>query len=115
MLTWSTSMPRSARSSSTSRYDRPNRRYQRTASVITSGGNRYPAKAELGAGRGRRRGRDLMVGVSLMRVLGARCNSAREAVDRFTFDARWRYACGVGGWDEGITGFVHTVLVDMRE
>src|SRR6266511_4832401 len=80
MLTWSTSMPRSARSSSTSRYDRPNRRYQRTASVITSGGNRYPAKAELGAGLGRgrrrRRRRDLMVGVSLMRVLGAQCNSA---------------------------------------
>ncbi|MGH2578576.1 MAG: transposase, partial [Actinomycetota bacterium] len=22
--------------------------------------------------------------------------SDREAVDRFTFDARWRYACGVG-------------------
>jgi IS5 family transposase len=41
--------------------------------------------------------------------------SDREAVDRFTFDARWRYACGVGGWDEGLTGFVHTVLVDMRE
>src|SRR6266545_7145271 len=80
MHTWSTSMPRSARSSSTSRWDRPNRRYQRTASVITSGGNRYPAKAELGAGLGRgrrrRRRRDLMVGVSLMRVLGARCNSA---------------------------------------
>jgi hypothetical protein len=25
--------------------------------------------------------------------------SDREAVDRFTFDARWRYAAGVGGWD----------------
>ncbi len=41
--------------------------------------------------------------------------SDREAVDRFTFDARWRYACGVGGWGEGLTGFVHTVLVDMRQ
>lgn len=41
--------------------------------------------------------------------------SDREAVDRFTFDARWRYACGAGGWDGGLTGFVHTVLVDMRE
>src|SRR5262245_27164835 len=25
--------------------------------------------------------------------------SVREAVDRFTFDARWRYTAGVGGWD----------------
>ncbi|HEV8557899.1 MAG TPA: IS1182 family transposase [Actinophytocola sp.] len=42
--------------------------------------------------------------------------SDREAVDRFTFDARWRYAAGVGGWDgAGPTGFAHTVLVDMRE
>src|SRR4051794_20743316 len=42
--------------------------------------------------------------------------SDREAVDRFTFDARWRYAAGVGGWDgAGRAGFVHTVLVDMRE
>ncbi len=40
--------------------------------------------------------------------------SDREAVDRFTFDARWRYSCGVGGWTEALTGFVHTVLVDMR-
>jgi hypothetical protein len=42
--------------------------------------------------------------------------SDREAVDRFTFDARWRYAAGVGGWDGADpTGFAHTVLVDMRE
>jgi hypothetical protein len=42
--------------------------------------------------------------------------SDREAVDRFTFDARWRYAAGVGGWDgAGPTGFADTVLVDMRE
>jgi len=42
--------------------------------------------------------------------------SDREAVDRFTFDARWRYAAGVGGWDgQGRTSFAHTVLVDMRE
>jgi hypothetical protein len=42
--------------------------------------------------------------------------SDREAVDRFTFDARWRYAAGVGGWDGGgRAGFAHTVLVDMRE
>ncbi len=42
--------------------------------------------------------------------------SDREAVDRFRFDARWRYAAGVGGWDgAGPAGFAHTVLVDMRE
>src|SRR5205814_8215029 len=42
--------------------------------------------------------------------------SDREAVERFMFDARWRYAAGVGGWDgEGRVGFAHTVLVDMRE
>jgi hypothetical protein len=42
--------------------------------------------------------------------------SDREATDRFTFDARWRYAAGVGGWDgDGRSGFAHTVLVDMRE
>jgi Transposase DDE domain/Transposase domain (DUF772) len=42
--------------------------------------------------------------------------SDREATDRFTFDARWRYAAGVGGWDgDGRSAFAHTVLVDMRE
>lgn len=42
--------------------------------------------------------------------------SDREAVERYTFDARWRYACGVGGYDSGGWGrFAHTVLVDMRE
>lgn len=40
--------------------------------------------------------------------------SDREAVERFTFDARWRYAAGVGGWDREPVGFAHTVLVDMR-
>ncbi len=38
--------------------------------------------------------------------------SDREAVDRFTFDLRWKYACG--GLDFDFDGFVHTVLVDMR-
>jgi hypothetical protein len=38
--------------------------------------------------------------------------SDREAVDRFTFDARWKYAAG--GLDFEHQGFVHTVLVDMR-
>jgi Transposase DDE domain/Transposase domain (DUF772) len=42
--------------------------------------------------------------------------SDREAVERFTFDARWRYAAGLGGYDgAGPTSFAHTVLVDMRE
>ena len=42
--------------------------------------------------------------------------SDREAVERFTFDVRWRYAAGVGGWDgPRRVGFAHTVLVDMRE
>ena len=38
--------------------------------------------------------------------------SDREAVDRFCFDARWKYAAG--GLDFDYPGFVHTVLVDMR-
>ena len=42
--------------------------------------------------------------------------SDRDAVERYAFDVRWRYAAGVGGhggagWDR----FAHTVLVDMRE
>ena len=42
--------------------------------------------------------------------------SDREAVERYTFDTRWRYAAGVGGYDTGgWEGFAHTVLVDMRE
>ena len=38
--------------------------------------------------------------------------SDREAVERFTFDARWKYAAG--GLEFDYPGFVHTVLVDMR-
>jgi hypothetical protein len=38
--------------------------------------------------------------------------SDREAVDRFTFDLRWKYAAG--GLDFDFPSFVHTVLVDMR-
>jgi Transposase DDE domain/Transposase domain (DUF772) len=38
--------------------------------------------------------------------------SDREAVQRFEFDARWKYAAG--GLDFDYPGFVHTVLVDMR-
>ena len=38
--------------------------------------------------------------------------SDREAVDRFSFDVRWKYAAG--GLDLDHPGFAHTVLVDMR-
>ena len=41
--------------------------------------------------------------------------SDREAVERYCFDNRWRYACGVGGYvGGGWVSFAHTVLVDMR-
>jgi hypothetical protein len=45
----------------------------------------------------------------LQRVEGC---SDREAVDRFAFDMRWKYAAGGLAFDH--PGFVHTVLVDMR-
>lgn len=44
----------------------------------------------------------------LQRVEGL---SDREAVDRFAFDLRWKYAAGV---DLDYPSFAHTVLVDMR-
>ena len=44
----------------------------------------------------------------LQRVEGA---SDREAVERFAFDLRWKYAAGV---DLEYPSFAHTVLVDMR-
>jgi Transposase DDE domain/Transposase domain (DUF772) len=41
--------------------------------------------------------------------------SDREASERYSFDARWRYAAGVGSYDCGGWGsFAHTVLVDFR-
>lgn len=39
--------------------------------------------------------------------------SDREAADAFAFDMRWKYAAGALDFDH--PGFVHTVLVDMRE
>lgn len=39
--------------------------------------------------------------------------SDRDAVERFCFDARWKFACG--GLDFDYPEFVHTVLVDFRE
>jgi hypothetical protein len=71
--------------------------------------------ADLFTGTGRRSVPPSVVAVVmvLQRLEGL---SDREAVDRFTFDARWRYAAGVGGWDGGgRVSFAHTVLVDMRE
>src|SRR3954453_8091468 len=61
--------------------------------------------------RGRRSVPPMIVAVVmvLQRIEGC---SDREAVDRFTYDARWKYACG--GLDFVYPGFVHTVLVDMR-
>jgi hypothetical protein len=41
--------------------------------------------------------------------------SDRDAVERYAFDARWRYAAGVGGYDgTGWDRFAHTVLVETR-
>jgi Transposase DDE domain/Transposase domain (DUF772) len=53
--------------------------------------------------------RILAVVMVLQRLEGL---SDREAVDRFTFDVRWKYAAG--GLDLEYPSFVHTVLVDMR-
>lgn len=52
--------------------------------------------ADLFSGKGRRSVPPSVVAavMVLQRLEGL---SDREAVDRFTFDARWRYACGVGG------------------
>lgn len=47
----------------------------------------------------------------LQRLIGL---SDREAVDRFTYDARFRYACGVGDWETGLVTMDHTVLVRFR-
>jgi len=73
------------------------------------------AFADLFADRGRRSVPPSVVAtvMVLQRLEGC---SDREAVERFCFDSRWRYAAGVGGYDTaGPTSFAHTVLVDMRE
>lgn len=69
------------------------------------------AFADLFDARGRRSipPRIVAVVMVLQRVEGL---SDREAVDRFAFDLRWKYAAG--GLDSVYPGFVHTVLVDMR-
>jgi transposase len=50
----------------------------------------------------------LAVVMVLQRLEGC---SDREAVDRFAYDLRWRYAAGV---DDEVPGFAHTVLVELR-
>jgi Transposase DDE domain/Transposase domain (DUF772) len=50
----------------------------------------------------------LAVVMVLQRLEGC---SDREAVDRFAYDLRWRYAAGV---EDEMPGFVHTVLVELR-
>ena len=50
----------------------------------------------------------LAVVMVLQRLEGC---SDREAVDRFAYDLRWRYAAGV---DDETPGVVHTVLVELR-
>lgn len=67
--------------------------------------------ADLFKDRGRRSVSPQVVAVVmvLQRLEGL---SDREAVDRFTFDARWKYAAG--GLPMEFPSFVHTVLVDMR-
>ena len=76
----------------------------------------FPDKmfADLFSERGRRSVPPSVVAVVmvLQRLEGL---SDREAVERYSFDVRWRYAAGVGGYDTGgWTSFAHTVLVDMR-
>ena len=67
--------------------------------------------ADLFADVGRRSVPPMIVAVVmvLQRIEGC---SDREAVDRFAFDVRWKYAAGGLAFDH--PGFVHTVLVDMR-
>jgi hypothetical protein len=68
--------------------------------------------ADLFAVTGRRSVPPVIVAVVMVLQRLEGC-SDREAADRFAFDARWKYAAG--GLDFDYPGFVHTVLVDMRE
>lgn len=67
--------------------------------------------ADLFAGVGRRSVPPRIVAtVMVLQRLGGL--SDREAVEAFSFDARWKYACGGLAFD--YPSFSHTVLVDMR-
>ena len=71
--------------------------------------------ADLFSERGRRSVPPSVVATVMVLQRLAGC-SDREAVERYTFDVRWRYAAGVGGYEGGgRQRFVHTVLVEMRE
>jgi hypothetical protein len=50
--------------------------------------------------------------VAVVMVLRIEGCPDREVVNRFAFDARWKYAAGRLDFD--YPGFVHAVLVDMR-
>jgi Transposase DDE domain/Transposase domain (DUF772) len=70
--------------------------------------------ADLFSDRGRRSVPPSVVAtvIVLQRLEGL---SDREATERYSFDARWRYAAGVGSYDcGGWASFAHTVLVDFR-
>lgn len=67
--------------------------------------------ADLFSDRGRRSVSPQIV-ATVMVLQRLFCLSDREAVEAFTFDARWKYACG--GLEFDHPGFAHTVLVDMR-
>jgi Transposase domain (DUF772) len=65
--------------------------------------------ADLFSGKGRRSVPPSVVAVVMMVLQRLEGLSDREAVDRFSFDVRWRYAAGVGGWDgQGRISFAHT-------
>ena len=66
---------------------------------------------DLFADLGRRSVPPLIVAVVMVLQRLEGC-SDREAVERFTYDARWKYAAG--GLPFDYPGFAHTVLVDMR-
>jgi Transposase DDE domain/Transposase domain (DUF772) len=67
--------------------------------------------ADLFADVGRRSVPPLIVAVVMVLQRLEGC-SDREAVERFTYDARWKFAAG--GLPFDYPGFAHTVLVDMR-
>jgi hypothetical protein len=67
--------------------------------------------SDLFADLGRRSVPPLIVAVVMVLQRLEGC-SDREAVERFTYDARWKYAAG--GLPFDYPGFAHTVLVDRR-
>jgi hypothetical protein len=62
--------------------------------------------------RGRPAQRAPRIVATVMVLQRLRGLSDREAVEAFSFDARWKYACGGLAFDYPSSS--HTVLVDMR-